>query len=80
MTSPACVPTPSANILHGVGGTSGADVGAVGEAGTILHFDGGAWSTVPSPTSNNVYGVWASGPCDVWAIGDAVYHAQPGGN
>jgi hypothetical protein len=76
----SCVPTPSASILHGVGGTSGADVWAVGEAGTILHFDGGSWSTVPSPTSNNLYGVWASGPCDVWAIGDAVYHAQPGGD
>lgn len=60
------------NLLFGVWGSSGSDVFAVGEAGTILHYDGESWSTQSSPTSDNLYAVWGSGANDVFAVGGLV--------
>jgi hypothetical protein len=37
--------------------------------GSIVHWDGSAWSTVASPTTGVLIGVWGSGPSDVWAVG-----------
>jgi hypothetical protein len=45
-------------------------VWAVGKAGTILHWNGSAWSTVPSPTSADLDAVFGADACDVWAVGD----------
>jgi hypothetical protein len=62
-----------------VWGSSGSDVYAVGYdgssyKGTILHYDGSAWSTMSSGTDNSLYAVWGSsgadpGPPDVYAVG-----------
>jgi hypothetical protein len=41
----------------------------VGNGGTILHWDGSAW-TRSSGTTNPLYGVWRSGESVVWAVGD----------
>src|SRR5215813_14620495 len=38
-------PLPQGNPLDGVRGSGASDVWAVGEAGTILHFDGSAWTS-----------------------------------
>lgn len=55
--------------LNGVWGASYADVWAVGDGGTILHFDGTAWYRLPPPTSEPLVAVHGSGHDDVWAIG-----------
>lgn len=57
---------------------------AVGDAGTILHYDGSTWSTVStglSLGSINLYGLDATGAGAVYAVGDAgtiVYSADTG--
>ena len=40
--------------LYGVWGSSGSDVFAVGGAGTIVHYDGMAWSAMDSGTGRRV--------------------------
>ena len=52
------------------GAAAPADVWAVGQGGSIIHWDGGAWSAVNSPSTSELYGVWGSGPNDVWAVGE----------
>jgi hypothetical protein len=41
-------PLPQGNPLHGVWGSSGSDVFAVGWDGTIVHYDGSSWSSMTS--------------------------------
>src|SRR5215813_1568126 len=62
-------PLPQGNPLDGVRGSGASDVWAVGEAGTILHWDGSAWTSVSIGTTSWLYGVWGSGASDVWAVG-----------
>ena len=45
------------------------NVWAVGDAGTIMHYNGFAWSLDQNPATAALLGVWGSGPTDVWAIG-----------
>lgn len=58
--------------LNALWGSGSKDVWAVGNGGTLRHFDGTAtvWSVVESPTTENLHGVWGSGSNDVWAVGD----------
>jgi hypothetical protein len=56
--------------LHAVWAAAPDDAWAVGDSGTIAHWDGQVWTIVPSQTSLALYGVWGSGPLDVWAVGD----------
>ncbi len=59
-------------ILHGVWGTAGGDVWAVGRRGTIRRIARGAtrWEPVTSPTTENLRGLWGSSASDIWAVGD----------
>lgn len=57
--------------LHAVWGASDADIWAVGEKGTMRHFDGILWSDVPSGTSETLRAVSGSASNEVWAVGDA---------
>jgi hypothetical protein len=50
-------PLPQGNPLHSIWGASAADVFAVGEAGTILRYDGASWSAMPSGTAARLMGV-----------------------
>src|SRR3989442_2140802 len=50
-------PLPQGNPLTSVWGSASTDVWAVGYGGTILHWDGSAWSGFPSGTPNSLYGV-----------------------
>jgi cysteine-rich repeat protein len=64
-------------IIEGIWGDSPADVYAVGYLGTILHYDGSAWTSMVSPTPFELNDVWGSGPSDVWATSHnygALYH------
>jgi hypothetical protein len=55
--------------LLGVWGISGSDVFAVGRAGTILHYNGMAWSGMSSGTGETLWSVWGSSGSDVFAVG-----------
>jgi hypothetical protein len=64
-------PLPQGNWLYGVWGSSGSDVFAVGDYGTIVHYDGSSWSSMSSGTGNGLDGVWGSSGSDVFAVGDS---------
>ena len=55
--------------LYGVWGSSGSDVFAVGNSGTILHYDGTSWSAMASGTTIQLNGVWGCSETDVFAVG-----------
>jgi len=74
-------PKPQGNDLGAVYATSASDVWAVGQAGTVLHYDGNDWAgtsgliegfgvdpDVSGRMENRRYfaAVWASGPGDAW--------------
>ncbi|WP_394822270.1 hypothetical protein [Pendulispora albinea] len=62
-------PSPQGQDVRGVWGSSATDVWEVGEAGTILHFDGVSWTRVPSGTKVDLQAVSGSSATDVWAVG-----------
>lgn len=54
------LPDPCRNDLHSVAivpGTDGREVWAAGAGGTLLHWDGHAWTKIPSPTSQTLRAV-----------------------
>jgi hypothetical protein len=64
-----------ASVFGGVWGSGPSDVWAVGASsaghtGTILHWNGSAWSATSSGPTALLSGVWGSGASDVWAVGD----------
>jgi len=50
-------------------GTSSSDVFAVGRQGTIIHYNGKAWSTMTSGTTDDILGIWGSSSSDVYTSG-----------
>ncbi len=64
-------PLPTGNTLGSLWGSSGSDVFAVGEAGTILHYDGTDWTAMSSGMENDLRCVRGSSGSDVFAAGDA---------
>lgn len=58
----------SAN-LDAIWGASPTDVWVAGDAGTLLHGDGAAWTATPSGTAEDLLCVWGSGANDVWVGG-----------
>jgi hypothetical protein len=53
-----------------LGGSSGSDVWAVGDADFVGHWDGKAWTRVETGLENlRLTAVWAIGPNDAWAVG-----------
>ena len=71
-------PLPQGNTLSGVWGNSGSDVFAVGEGGTILHYDGESWSAMSSGTTNWLNSVWGSSGGDAFdgIVGDSQWLGQ----
>lgn len=63
-------PAPQGNSLYSVFGSGPSDVWAVGEYGTIVHYDGAAWTLVPSGETRILRGVWAPRARDAWAVGE----------
>lgn len=55
--------------LSAVTGVPGGPVFAVGSGGTIVTYQGGAWSTMSSPVSSSLQSVWARSATDVFASG-----------
>ncbi|QQR74527.1 MAG: alpha/beta hydrolase [Holophagales bacterium] len=58
-------------VLYAVWGTADNDVFVVGDAGTILHYDGNAWSPMVSGTTQYLTSVWGDSGTDVYAVGAA---------
>ena len=56
--------------LFAVHGSSSDNVFAVGAKGTILHYDGSAWTQIDSPTSVDLYGVWVYDTSFALAVGE----------
>jgi len=44
---------------------------AVGDGGTILHFDGATWASMQAPYTVDLYEVWGTAPDNVWIVGHA---------
>jgi hypothetical protein len=63
------MPVPATGSLRSIWGASDHDVWAVGQAGTILHFDGTTWTRATSGTTMDLYAVRGTGSADVWASG-----------
>src|SRR5678816_2989028 len=61
--------SPQGNALNAVWGSGTNDAWAVGDAGTILHWDGHAWIQIPSTTPRALLAVSGSAPDNVWAVG-----------
>lgn len=55
--------------LHAVWGSDVTHVWAVGEAGTIVFWNGQFWKQLLSGTTDNLAAVWGSGPTDLWVAG-----------
>jgi hypothetical protein len=51
-------------------GTSPTNVYAVGDVGTLLHYDGTGWTQIPSGTGTALNDVWGFSANDVFAVGD----------
>jgi len=72
------MPTPSGTpTLWWVYGLSAEDVWAVGEAGTILHFNGTMWAVIASGGAYTLWGIWGATPTDLWAVGGSVDSSTP---
>lgn len=56
--------------LRGVYGVTSEDVYAVGAAGTMLHFDGAAWSPFPSPSDTSLFAVTITADGGLFVVGD----------
>lgn len=62
----------ASGLLYGIWGTAGNNIYAVGlggATGTILHYNGGTWSSMASNSAATLYDVWGSGPNDIYAVG-----------
>ena len=63
--------------LRSIWGSSATDVFAVGESGTVLHFDGSTWTTMTSDTTQWLNGIWGDPQSgEVFAVGEngAIIH------
>jgi hypothetical protein len=56
--------------LNSVFSLAANDAWAVGQSGTVLHWDGASWTAMESGTRNDLRRVWATSAGDVWAAGD----------
>ncbi len=55
--------------LHTIWGSSSKDLFAVGDGGTILHYDGAAWTRMNSGTTKDIGHIWGPSDKNIWAAG-----------
>ncbi len=68
------IPSPVTTTLRAVFGFSADDVWAVGDAATVIHWDGTRWTKLTTPFDSaslkpKLSSIWGSGPNDVWIGG-----------
>jgi len=56
--------------MNAIGFSSSDEAWAVGDHGSIFHYDGFGWHLAASPTTLDLNGVWFNSPDDGWAVGD----------
>lgn len=56
--------------LRDVWGVDNENVFAVGDEGTILHYDGVSWTQMNSGTTENLWGIWGYGMQNIYAAGE----------
>lgn len=66
------------NPLFGIFGTDASNIWAVGDKGTILHWDGTSWLSQTSQTTRHLKSVWASSTANIWAVGEATILLKEG--
>lgn len=59
------MPSATTRNLRSLWGSSPSDIWAGGASGTVLHFDGTAWTLVSAPVSQ-VDSIWGSSASNVW--------------
>jgi hypothetical protein len=64
-------PLPTGNRISGLWGTSGSDIFAVGDVGTILRYNGADWISIPRITDNDLHCISGFSRSDIFAAGDA---------
>ena len=67
----------SLHPLHAIWGSGTSDIWAVGDSGTIVHYDRNGWSqALTSPIRVRLHGIWGTAANDVWAVGEggAILH------
>jgi hypothetical protein len=63
-------PLPQGNTLRGGWAAAADDVWAVGDGGTILHWDGRTWTSRRiAGVNEDFWSIWGSSPTDVWLGG-----------
>lgn len=62
-------PVPQGNELRAAWAVAPTDAWFVGTGGTVLHWDGAAWTVMHAPTDDDLDVVWASSATDVWVRG-----------
>lgn len=60
--------SPTQNNLRGIYGISNTNIWAVGDVGTVIHYDGVSWTTQPTTTAANYGGVWFFDATNGWAV------------
>jgi hypothetical protein len=74
-TSSAPCIDPAADMMNislgGVSGRSANDIYAVGDSGTVIHFDGMKWSIDPTPSNTPTLDGVAPGSGEAFAVGSA---------
>ncbi|HNI58843.1 MAG TPA: hypothetical protein PKW11_02755, partial [Pseudomonadota bacterium] len=63
-------PLPAGVNFSSVWGKSKTDIWAVGDSGTVLHYDGVAWSQTSSGVTQKLNAVFGFAANDVWAAGN----------
>lgn len=73
------VTSPTSATLRGIWAASDSNIFAVGDTGTIIHYNGTAWQTVTPATGNTLRAIWGSGPMNIYAVGDSgtILHFVP---
>lgn len=60
----------TSRVLRAVWGAAQDDVWAVGDEGTVRHYDGTGWLRPTSPTGESLHAVHGAAANEVWMVGD----------
>jgi len=63
------ISSPTSRNLTAISGSHSDNLWAVGDEGTVVHYDGRCWTDIGSPTTYALSGVWTAAPDDVWVVG-----------
>jgi hypothetical protein len=62
-------PAPTKATLRGLWGAAPNDIWAVGDRGSLVHYDGASWRPVTAVTDRDLHAVWGRSRMEVWAVG-----------